>query len=555
MGISPSTRSDIERTVKEVLTTFTTEYVKWTALYMVKRAKKEAKATTWPYLLDQRPPSMRVNEIRKTGWLTKQGAIVTNWKRRWFVVKPDYSVDYFVTEQDAQQEKPKPKGTMILQGYYVYTNPNGEFLSRLKNIATKMGLNVEDLPKPKEFPPFTLEIYHWRRRCYYITCENQEEFDSWVRTFRECCWENKGLKNQDWVHVRAFTRAVRETRWRLGRWGYWGFGGSEEQILCDLVADQIEYAVMGPIWSKLTGPYFIRNQITKRIQATIDTSVMLAVKPAWTAMAKAAEQLRPVIKPQLDKVGATLGETEEKIKATIKEAVLPIVNPVMDEHVKPHVQKILDLIRVPMQEAFNGSIDIWMSMSLDYIKEVKKDKEGFMNYTYPINRPLWHTWRAKDALDQCYDPLYLLNVVFPQIWPSSVIYEGKRHIDRAIDSACYSYYNRMLALLEKDPNAVDNHNEQLRAQILEQLREDSKLWSMIWYNKALKLIIMPALDKVLTPLVDKVLSPIDEKVPEAMKKIIDIRSLFKEIVNELVDGIINPLFDFHVERIPLKRVE
>ncbi len=57
MGISPSTRTDIERTIKEVLTTFTTEYVKWTALYMVERAKKDAKATTWPYLLDQRPKS------------------------------------------------------------------------------------------------------------------------------------------------------------------------------------------------------------------------------------------------------------------------------------------------------------------------------------------------------------------------------------------------------------------------------------------------------------------------------------------------------------------
>ncbi len=29
----------------------------------------------------------------------KEGAVVTNWKKRWFVVKPDYSVDYFETEE------------------------------------------------------------------------------------------------------------------------------------------------------------------------------------------------------------------------------------------------------------------------------------------------------------------------------------------------------------------------------------------------------------------------------------------------------------------------
>ncbi len=90
--------------------------------------------------------------------------------------------------------------------------------------------------------------------------------------FRECCWENKGLKNQEWVHVNAFNRAIRETRWKLGRWGWWSFGGSEEQILSDLIADQIEWAVMGPIWCKLKGPYIIRDQIAKRIRAGIDTA-------------------------------------------------------------------------------------------------------------------------------------------------------------------------------------------------------------------------------------------------------------------------------------------
>ncbi len=38
---------------------------------------------------------------------------------------------------------------MTLQGYYVHTNPNGEFLTRLKNVAEKMGVNLDDIPKPK----------------------------------------------------------------------------------------------------------------------------------------------------------------------------------------------------------------------------------------------------------------------------------------------------------------------------------------------------------------------------------------------------------------------
>lgn len=33
------------------------------------------------------------------GYLTKKGAVVKNWKRRYFVVNPDYSVDYFENEE------------------------------------------------------------------------------------------------------------------------------------------------------------------------------------------------------------------------------------------------------------------------------------------------------------------------------------------------------------------------------------------------------------------------------------------------------------------------
>ena len=33
------------------------------------------------------------------GYLTKKGAIVKNWKKRYFVVNPDYSVDYFENEE------------------------------------------------------------------------------------------------------------------------------------------------------------------------------------------------------------------------------------------------------------------------------------------------------------------------------------------------------------------------------------------------------------------------------------------------------------------------
>ena len=33
------------------------------------------------------------------GYLTKKGAVVKNWKKRYFVANSDYSVDYFESEE------------------------------------------------------------------------------------------------------------------------------------------------------------------------------------------------------------------------------------------------------------------------------------------------------------------------------------------------------------------------------------------------------------------------------------------------------------------------
>jgi hypothetical protein len=35
----------------------------------------------------------------KTGWMTKEGAIKKSWKKRFFVVRPDYKIDYYDKEE------------------------------------------------------------------------------------------------------------------------------------------------------------------------------------------------------------------------------------------------------------------------------------------------------------------------------------------------------------------------------------------------------------------------------------------------------------------------
>jgi len=62
----------------------------------------------------------------------------------------------------------------------------------------------------------------------------------------------------------------------LGRWGYWSYGGNEEQILSDLIADQIEWVVMGRVYSKINqGPWQVRNAVRNQVLRHLILSLVL----------------------------------------------------------------------------------------------------------------------------------------------------------------------------------------------------------------------------------------------------------------------------------------
>ena len=104
------------------------------------------------------------------GYLAKRGAIMKNWKKRYFVVNPDYSVDYFENEEvchslfyfdsqytfvmrlvlivmwthfslnkQAYGKGFKPKGTIFPCGYEVFANMEETMMERIKNLAKLLG--------------------------------------------------------------------------------------------------------------------------------------------------------------------------------------------------------------------------------------------------------------------------------------------------------------------------------------------------------------------------------------------------------------------------------
>jgi uncharacterized protein YjgD (DUF1641 family) len=536
------TKEDMQRIIKAVVATFTLEYSKAFALGLVAKREAEINAGPSPYVLLERPED---TSDLKAGYLTKEGGIFKNWKKRYFVVRYDYNVDYYAGEADAKKPKAKPKGTMSLGGYSVNSDVNGGLLKRLEKLAEKMGMQIGDLPKPKQYPEHTIELHHYRRRSYYIQFSNEEEKKEWTRQFETICWRAYGLKNwKDKVHVGAFHEAVRKTRWELGRWGWWSYGGSEEQILSDLIATELDYEVMGRIYSKISGPWIIRNKIRNSVLKFLDTTVSAAVSPAWKAMAGAVEQLRPKIEPIINEMTDPLAKAKKDIMDKIKEGVLGVVNPLMDEHVKPHLGKILEIIKSPMVEAFDESYHIFEQEIDDFTKEANlaDTSKGYERLNY-VPRS-YHMWRATDKLDVMYEPLWLLREIFTDIYPWSMIWNAQQDIRNKVDNAMYTFQHKVAKQLETDANAK-NDGEASKAIIqkskedtLDELKRDGEVRTVELYVEIMKAIVMPPLNATIVPACKMILQPLADLIPEAMKQFIDILAMFDKLIDDLVTAII-----------------
>jgi len=537
--VDESTKQEIQDIIKACLGTFTTQYVKWYAIFLCKKLKLDARAEPSPYVLLDRPPN---TDPLKTGWLTKEGGATKNWKKRFFVAKADYIVDYFEKEEQSKVEKPKPKGNMALCGYRVIEDPNDGVIKRLTALAEKMGIDMSQVPKPKEYPKLTFEVHHYRRRSYFLTAANEEDFKAWVDVFKTVCWRAYGFVNKDWVHVEAFKEAVRRTRWELGRWGYWSYGGSEVQILSDLISDQIDYAVMGKIYGKIQGAWQLRNMIRNKVLSVLDGMVSAGVAPAWKAMSTTVEELRPKIEPKIKELVDPIGKAEGELLNKLKEAAMSVINPLLEQHVVPHLSKIMEAMQKPMTDAYEEAYKYWDEQVGKF--EVKAPKADLPKSFNPLDRLYygWDVYNIAHKIDIMYEPLWALNIIFPDIWPWGLIYQGHNEIKGTMDNAVYTWEQKLIKAAEENEAALGDGkalNDKFRAEVVEQYKHDGKLRIIAWYAQSIKTIIMPPFNAVVIPATKAIITPIADAIPEPLREFIDIESLFMELLNGILDESIN----------------
>jgi len=292
-----------------------------------------------------------------------------------------------------------------------------------------------------------------------------------------------------------------------------------------MINDEIEYQTIGKVFAKIGGvPWIIRSKIRDQVLKTVDGFVSAGVTPSWAAMSKTVEELRPKVEPVIAQMVEPLGKQKAELINKLKDGCMSIITPLLEQHVTPHLSKILEIIKSPVVKGYEKGGELLM----EQFGKVQKDKldESFKSLDQWSRWSWWEAKKATACFDIMYEPLWALHVIFDDIYPWSTIYNGQDQLRKIIDNAIYTY--------EVEAKAGNTDP----AGVMKKFESDAKLATVLYYLKIFKDIIMPAFNKTVIPACKAIIDPISDIIPEPMKQFIDPNDMFDKFINALIDDTI-----------------
>jgi len=286
----------------------------------------------------------------------------------------------------------------------------------------------------------------------------------------------------------------------------------------------------------------VRNSLRNAVLKTLDTLVGGGVSPAWKTMSFSVEEIRGKIEPQLKELVDPVGTAKRAVTDKITDAVMGVVTPLLDEHVKPHVKKIVDILTAPVRDAYEESFKIFEEAIGKFAETADMQKLSFRELDWTAGS-YWTMRNATSKLDVMYDPLWLLREIFSEIYPWSLIWNGQDAIRKRMDNAIYTFEERLKKKLEEKPDSGKEIIEEVKQSVIQDYKFDSEVHKTEFYTEIIKIIVMPPLGKVLGPASKAVLDPLDSVIPEPMKQFIDLQEEFDNLIDTLVDKMIDAILN------------
>lgn len=302
-------------------------------------------------------------------------------------------------------------------------------------------------------------------------------------------------------------------------------------MLSELIADELEYDIMVRLYGKLSGPWIIRNKLRDWSTNAIDSMIMAAVKPAWGGVRKAVEELRHKVEPTIRQMSEAIFKAEIEIVAQMKESVMSVLEPLLNNHVTPHLQDVVAIIKSPMRDAVSEALTLFDDKISKW--QAGNDMErSFRDLDY-FAKSYWQLYPAMKKVDELYEPLWLLRDVFRDIYPWSLIWKGHDTIYKHVDNAVYTWEQSMLK--ERNRELADP----IKRDVIVKFRQDTDLALVRYYRKILRLIILPPFEAAVHPVAQRVIEPLAKSIPEPLREFIDVKQMFEDLYTGIVNDSIN----------------
>ncbi|XP_029214232.2 PH domain-containing protein DDB_G0267786-like [Acropora millepora] len=538
LPLDSSKKQQIEDIAEEFLKEFTLAYNTEYGIEYTKNLLKEIDAESFAeekpvYLLLHRSPDSFKDPL-KMGYLTKKGAIVKNWKKRYFVVNPDYSVDYFENEE-AYGKGFKPKGTIFPCGYEVFANMDETMMERIKNLAKLLGVDENEIGGMEKLPEHTFEVGHSRRRSYLITAETEDEKVDWVETFKVCCRKADGLKSDDPVGRAAFKTAIWKTYWRHR------IGGTEEQVLSDILVDRINYRVMSSVYTEIKGGWIIKQKVKEQVVKTLDSLVMAMVIPSWKAMQESSQQMKGVLETAIKDKKDELIAAQRKVMWDLSELLKTSMEKVMSDMVDM-IKEIVGLLKPKMEQGLVELKNIFIKNVNKIIEEAKNNNEiesALKSYFKKLDYvPRSGLYDAVNCTAHASD-LRKYDERIKKLNEYVVVDVARDKLAEFIDSAVYTFEERFKELVPSTDGMTNGQTtatlmEQAREEVLMKYDEDQNIVMDEYLLEALMCMLVPHTHSLTDEVCKPLIKSVEQSIPTPLKQAISLGDKYDTYVETCI---------------------
>ncbi|KXJ29525.1 PH domain-containing protein [Exaiptasia diaphana] len=443
----------------------------------------------------------------------------------------------------------KSKGSIIPAGYRVEEDVDACILQRLKAVAKKLGADENDVPAPVKYPEHTFELYHDRRRPYYITADNDEEKKEWIKVIKDCCYRCNGLKNPDPIARVAFKDGFYQARRECGYYYANYYSGTEEQILSDTIVGAIDARVMSEVYSSLysmPGGYAVRRKVREQIIKSLDSLVMAMVIPSYKGQVETTSKMKTPLEDIImekkddiiDAQNKITSQLSEKLDGTLGEVIGDDVNKGIDTlvfKIKDVVAKCIPLLRENVVKVF------------EYVTNKAKDNDdieaSLPDYFKSLDQAKHHG-RHRSKVLATYEPVREILKNHPLVENGgNAFYNGRDMVEQIIDGAAYTFEELFKELI-KGTDALKNGKTAAEVmttckdQIMPKFDADAKLLPDEVSFEITRQVLIEMLTKKLEPLTKDMRKELKAAVPKAVNKVVSVDERYETYIKKVCGDLI-----------------